>query len=109
MRIIPASRIKTTIKDDLGEFTVQTRGLTAMESDVATELTQRLAQSKGETKIDREIFNEMRKFLYNVTVTPGIDWDNSQIPDYVVTHVFLNTLMSASASAKEGLASFRPV
>jgi hypothetical protein len=109
MRMVPASRVKTVIKDDLGDFVIVTRTLTSMEGDVAASLTERLSQSKGDLKVAREIFTEMRDFLGNVTVTPGVDWGNPIIQDHVVTHVFLNTLTSTSKSAQEGLASFRPV
>jgi len=109
MRRQSKTRIKTVVKDDLGEFSIETRNLTTTEWDRAVALNEVLGSNKGDLKAYRKSLDDIREFLNGVTITQGIDWNLPEISDDIVIMTLTNTFLATTNATKEALANFRPV
>ena len=107
MRRFEVHKIKAVIKDEFGEFTIETRQLTSEEMDNAQELNAKIADAKSDRAKYREALNAVRDWLPEFTITPGIKWKDPKVTDDVVMVVFLSIIFGTTNRIKEGISTFR--
>jgi len=112
MRKVQVTTFETVFQDDLGDFPIETRQMTADERSRAMLLMQQLAKAESEddAKIYGETVKAFGKFAAEICVTPGIEGylQSDDVSDEVLIALVLNTLTQSMRLVREAIISFRP-
>lgn len=111
MRKVQVTRFETVFKDDLGDFPIETRQMTADERSRAMLLMQQLAKSDSGDDADMygKTIKAFGKFAAELCVTPGVEEYllSDDVSDDVVIALVMNTLTRSMGLVREAILSFR--
>lgn len=112
MRRLRTKTVKTALRDDLGEFIIETRLMTGGEIARALELDKMLREAGGDPEKYLEAMRGFRELLDELCVTPGLGqgfWTDPNCPatDDVVVAVVLNTAAGAAEALGEAIRDVR--
>ena len=109
MRRLSSTKITTKLRDDLGEFEVQTRMFTSLERTHFLDLNRMLSESKSDAEKYKSAMDELKHLAAEISVDPGPDYyEGDTVSDDVVLIVLLNAFNGAAKHVTEVVASFRP-
>ena len=111
MRRLTKRKVTTKFKDDLGEFSVDTRLMKGSERARFLEANKALSESQNDPAKYTKAIQAIKEVVADICLTPGLDkafWVSDDREDGVVLTVALNTLNAVANSVMEGVETFRP-
>jgi hypothetical protein len=111
MRRLYKRKVITTFKDDLGDFTVETRLLTGKERARFLDFNKQLSEAASDADKYNAAMTGLKELAADISLTSGLErefWLGDEVSDDVVLTIILNTFNGAAQAVREGVASFRP-
>lgn len=107
--------IETVLKDDQGDFVIETRIMSSDERYRGLLTFARMSKLDEKGEKDALEYNEamidLQKIVQEIVVTPGLEgyFVDGEASDDVILLIFLNTLYATMESVGEGIQSFREI
>ena len=110
MRRRTKRKIITHLKDDLGDFTIETRLMNGKERARFLDANKRLTSGRTIPEEYAKAVEDIQQLASEICLTPGLGpeyWNRDDIEDGEALTIVLNTFNLAAQAVLEGVESFR--